>query len=139
MLNRSKISGLIRVLLAVVICVSVSVAVVACGGKTGQEYREENYTEEKTYDDNTDVAAESSVWSLPSRSYFENLDRGSSLEEIVEEIGECGYEGSGIIYHVWSLDDGSKAKLVFNSDGQIEFIYIVTDGSSERIYDREDF
>ena len=29
------------------------------------------------------------------------------------------------------------AKLVFNSKGKIEFIYIVTDDSSERIYDRD--
>ena len=75
--------------------------------------------------------------SLPSRSFFENLDKDSSLEEIVGQIGACGYEGSGIIYHVWMLDDGSKAELVFNSKGKIEFIYIVSDDSSERIYDRD--
>ncbi|MBO4845314.1 MAG: hypothetical protein J5525_03300 [Lachnospiraceae bacterium] len=75
--------------------------------------------------------------SLPSRNYFENLDKDSSLDDIVEQIGDCGYEGSGIIYHVWKLDDGSKAKLVFNSEGKIEFIYIVTDDSGERIYDRD--
>ena len=75
---------------------------------------------------------------LPSRNYFENLDKDSSLEDIVEQVGNCGYEGSGIIYHVWMLDDGSKAELVFNSKGTIEFIYIVTDDSSERIYDRND-
>ena len=75
--------------------------------------------------------------SLPSRSYFENLDRDSSLDEIIEQIGNCGYEGSGIIYHVWALDDGSKAKLVFNSKGKIEFIYIATEDSSERIFDRD--
>ena len=75
--------------------------------------------------------------SLPSRSDFENLDRDSSLEEIVDQFGKCGYEGSGIIYHVWMLDDGSKAELVFNSKGKIEFIYIVTDDLSERIYDRD--
>ncbi|MBO4242938.1 MAG: hypothetical protein J5883_06635 [Clostridiales bacterium] len=192
---------MIRVLLAAVLCASVSVAVVACGGKTGPEYRYENFIIEEIRDGNAYVVlesqsgdpdakvyaislelfgdqiyesgsriqvaykdfdqgdengldavfadvlelpaqtgqstVESSGRSLPSRSYFENLDKESSLEEIVEEIGECGYEGSGIIYHVWSLDDGSEAKLVFNSDGQIEFIYIVTDESSERIYDRE--
>lgn len=74
---------------------------------------------------------------LPSRNYFENLDKDSSLDDIVEQIGDCGYEGSGIIYHVWKLDDGSKAKLVFNSEGKIEFIYIVTDDFGERIYDRD--
>ena len=75
--------------------------------------------------------------SLPSRSDFENLDRDSSLQEIVDQFGKCGYEGSGIIYHVWMLDDGSKAELVFNSKGKIEFIYIVAEDHSERIYDRE--
>ena len=61
----------------------------------------------------------------------------ASLEKIVDQIGQYGIEGSGILYHVWSLDDGSKAKVVFNSTGKIEFIYIVTDDSSEMIYDRD--
>ena len=74
---------------------------------------------------------------MPSRSFFEELDRESSLDEITEKIGAGGYEGSGIIYRVWMLDDGSKAKLVFNSKGKIEFIYIVTDDSGEIIYDRD--
>ncbi len=74
--------------------------------------------------------------SLPAREFFENLDPESSPDDIVEQIGPCGYEGSGIIYHVWMLDDGSKAKLIFNSEGVIEFIYIVSDENSERIYDR---
>ena len=98
----------------------------------------------KTEDPNESITERSAVQqiaestrTLPSRGYFEDLDRDYSLEEIVEQIGECGYEGSGIIYHVWTLDDGSKAKIVFNSDGQIEFICIVTDDSSERIYDRD--
>ena len=78
-----------------------------------------------------------SARSLPSRSDFENLDKDSSVEEIIEQFGNCSYEGSGIVYHVWLLDDGSKAKLVFNSKGKIEFIYIVTDDSGERIYDRD--
>ena len=73
---------------------------------------------------------------LPSRSDFENLDKELNVEQIIDKFGNCGYEGSGIIYHVWHLDDGSKAKLVFNSEGKIEFIYIATDDSSERIYDR---
>ena len=54
---------------------------------------------------------ESSV-SLPSRSDFENLDRDAGVEDIIKEFGDCGREGSGIIFHVWNLDDGSKAKLV---------------------------
>ena len=83
------------------------------------------------------MAIAESPKTLPSREFFENLDKDSSLDEIVDQIGGYGLEGSGIIYHVWILDDGSKAELVFNSSGQIEFIYIVADDHSERIYDRE--
>ena len=83
------------------------------------------------------MAIAESSQTLPSRSDFENLDKESSEKEIIEQFGNGGYEGSGIIYRVWHLDDGSKAKLVFNSKGEIEFIYIVTDDLSERIYDRD--
>ena len=72
-----------------------------------------------------------------TREYFENLDKESSLDKIVEELGPYGVRGSGIIYFVWQLNDGSEAELVFDSNGKIEFIYIVTDGNSERIYDRD--
>ena len=44
---------------------------------------------------------------LPSREYFENLDKGSRLEDIVEDIGQDGVKGSGVIFHTWHLDDGS--------------------------------
>ena len=30
---------------------------------------------------------------LPSREYFENLDKGSRLEDIVEDIGQGGVKG----------------------------------------------
>ena len=89
-------------------------------------------------DDAADQQNTESSRTLPSRSDFENLDKESSLEELVEQFGNYGVEGSGILRHVWMLDDGSKAELIFNSKGKIEFIYIVSDDSSERIYDRED-
>ena len=72
-----------------------------------------------------------------SREYFENLDKNSSLEDIVEDIGEYGIEGSGILYFVWKLDDGAKAKVVFDSQGRIVMIYIVSPIRSERIYKRQ--
>ena len=72
-----------------------------------------------------------------TREYFENLDKESTLEAIVDEIGNYGIEGSGIIYHVWKLDDGAKAKVVFDSKGRIVMIYIVDENNSERIYKRE--
>ncbi len=72
-----------------------------------------------------------------SRAYFENLDKDSSLEDIVEDIGQYGVEGSGILYFVWKLDDGSAAKVVFDSKGRIVLIYIVSRIRSERIYKRQ--
>lgn len=73
-----------------------------------------------------------------TREYFEKLDRESSLADIVHDIGQCGIEGSGIIYYVWQLDDGSRAKVVFNSKGRIYMIYITGENGSERIYNRMD-
>lgn len=73
-----------------------------------------------------------------TREYFENLDKESTLEDIVNDIGQCGIEGSGIIYYVWHLDDGSRAKVVFNSKGRIYMIYITGENGSERIYNRLD-
>ena len=74
---------------------------------------------------------------VASRAYFENLDKDSSLEDIVEDIGQYGVEGSGILYFVWQLDDGSEAKVVFDSKGRIVLIYIVSQIRSERIYKRQ--
>ncbi|MBR0513190.1 MAG: hypothetical protein IJK06_02960 [Clostridia bacterium] len=72
-----------------------------------------------------------------SREYFENLDKDSRLEDIVEDIGQYGIEGSGILYFVWHLDDGTEAKVVFDSKGCIVMIYIVSHIYSERIYKRQ--
>ena len=72
-----------------------------------------------------------------SREYFENLDKDSSLEDIVKDIGRYGITGSGILYHVWHLDDGSKALVVFDSKGKIVRIYIQSDDKNELLYVRE--
>ena len=72
-----------------------------------------------------------------SRDYFENLDKESSLEDIVESAGNYSIEGSGILRFVWPLDDGSRAKIVFDSNGRIFMIYITGENGSERIYERE--
>lgn len=74
---------------------------------------------------------------LVTREYFENLDKESSLQDIVESAGSYSIEGSGILYHVWPLDDGSRAKVVFDSNGRIFMIYITGENGSERIYERE--
>ena len=72
-----------------------------------------------------------------TRKYFEDLDKESSLEDIVADIGSYGVKGSGIIYHVWKLNDGTEAHVVFDSKGKIAMIYIIGDDYSERIYKRE--
>jgi hypothetical protein len=72
-----------------------------------------------------------------SREYFENLDKDSSLEDIVKDIGRYGIKGSGILYHVWHLDDGSEALVVFDSKGRIVRIYIQSDDKEELLYVRE--
>lgn len=72
-----------------------------------------------------------------TREYFENLDRESRLEDIVETAGNYGIEGSGILYFVWPLDDGSRALIEFDSKGRIAMIYIADENGSERIYERE--
>ncbi len=72
-----------------------------------------------------------------TREYFENLDKESRLQDIVEVAGDYSIEGSGILYFVWQLDDGSRAKTVFDSNGRIAMIYIAGENGSERIYKRE--
>lgn len=74
---------------------------------------------------------------LPSREYFENLDKGSRLEDIVEDLGQGGVKGSGMIFHTWHLDDGSEASVLFDSMGRICIIYIQNESRSERIYKRQ--
>ena len=74
---------------------------------------------------------------LATRAYFENLDRESSLQDIVENAGNYSIEGSGILYFTWPLNDGSRAKIVFDSQGRIVMIYIAGENGNERIYKRE--
>lgn len=83
-------------------------------------------------------ASVSSAERVPvTREYFENLDKESRLQDIVEDAGNYSVEGSGILYFVWPLDDGSRAKTVFDSEGRIAMIYIVGETGSERIFKRE--
>lgn len=82
------------------------------------------------------VSASLAEMPLPSREYFENLDKGSRLEDIVEDIGQGGVTGIGIISHTWDLDDGSEARVVFDSENRISEIYIQNENRSEWIYKR---
>ena len=63
-------------------------------------------------------------WAPVTREYFENLDKESRLQDIVEVAGDY-------------MDDGSRAKTVFDSSGRIAMIYIAGENGSERIYKRE--
>lgn len=72
-----------------------------------------------------------------SREYFENLDRESSLEDIVAAAGDYYIQGSGIFYFTWPLADGGDAKVVFDSQGRIVMIYLTGENGSEQIYKRE--
>ncbi len=72
-----------------------------------------------------------------TRDYFENLDKDSTLEDMISETGQCGVYGSGIIYRVWQLEDGTEAFVEFDSQGRIASIYIVSkDKENELIYER---
>ena len=74
-----------------------------------------------------------------NREYFENVDRNHTLKEIFADIGYCsGIEGSGIIRYIWTLNDGTKASVIFDSSGHIEFISIWDEKNqtAEQIYDR---
>lgn len=77
------------------------------------------------------------VGTMISREYFENLDPNTGLDKIMEEIGFPGMKGSGIVYFVWSLSDGSYANVLFNNSGTIETIYIESHDQSELIYERD--
>ncbi len=73
-----------------------------------------------------------------TREYFEDLDKESSLDKIVEDLGPYGIIGSGTLYHVWQLKDGMEARVVFDSKGKIVMIYIAdSENNVDRIYKRE--
>ena len=71
-----------------------------------------------------------------TREYFKNLDKESSLEDIVNDIGNYGISGSGILYHIWKLEDGSEASVIFDSQGRIVRIRINDKDNPELIYNR---
>ena len=73
---------------------------------------------------------------LPSREYFENLDKGSRLEDIEKELGQGGVKGIDIIFHTWQLDDGCEASVIFDSEGRISNIYIQDENRNRSIYKR---
>ncbi len=63
---------------------------------------------------------------------FENIELGSSLSEIEEKFGEPdGWAGSGILWPVYVLEDGSAVELVFKEITlceDLESVYLYKDG-----------
>lgn len=122
----------------------------SCKGTKPESDTRENNSEDSTnnakvYDNKdkqNDVAisltGEGIVTSL-TREDFENINKEYRFDTIIEELGQpSSIEGSGIIYFVWNLTDGTKAYVCFSSDDKIERIEIITPGeSNELLYKRQ--
>lgn len=132
-----------------ILSIGLMILVISTGCIQGREIGPDNIdTEEKgiiAVEDNSegiDMAQGNeentdNIKSQITRDYFENLDKDSTLEDMISEIGQCGVYGSGIIYRVWQLEDGTEAFVEFDSQGRIASIYIVSkDKENELIYER---
>ena len=71
---------------------------------------------------------------VPSREYFENVDKTYSVDDIIREIG--GYDewdGSrSPVGFIWHLENGQKA-VVHNGKGHVLDSIIITSGNSEEL------
>lgn len=57
---------------------------------------------------------------------FENIELGSSLEEIENKLGEPdGWVGGGILSPVYVLEDHSAVELVFRNDATYEDLEVI--------------
>ena len=77
--------------------------------------------------------------SIPSKNFFETVDRDATREYVLEEIGTPNATaGSGIEYAIWDLEDGYSAWVHFSyEDEKIETITIQdSEGKGEMIYSR---
>ena len=73
-----------------------------------------------------------------NREYFINVDKEHTFHEIISDIGYGnGCQGSGIITHIWMLNDG-EAHIVFNSSDHIITIALSNEENDgyEWIYER---
>ena len=76
---------------------------------------------------------------IPSKDFFETVDRDATREYVLEEIGTPNATaGSGIDYAIWDLEDGYSAWVHFSyEDEKIETITIQdSEGKGEMIYSR---
>lgn len=114
----------------------------SCKEKSAESDTKENNSGDST--DNTEEYDDSDnqedIISSVTRKYFENVDKDYRDDDIIEEIGAPSHiEGSGIIYLVWDLTDGTEAYVCFSPrDNKIERIHIIAaDGSDELLYKRQ--
>ncbi|MCQ2517763.1 MAG: hypothetical protein MJ119_03290 [Lachnospiraceae bacterium] len=82
-------------------------------------------------EENTAASSAESV--KASRDYFVNVDKSSSLDDVINSIG-APYEttGSGIIKYYWYLEEGGTARVIFDQDG-IEYVSIHNDGEESEV------
>jgi hypothetical protein len=76
---------------------------------------------------------------IPTKEFFETVDRDATREFVLEEIGTPNASaGSGISYSIWDLEDGYSAWVHFSyKDQKIETITIQdSEGKGEMIYSR---
>lgn len=118
------------------------VFMLSCKQTNTESDTKENNSEDSTnnveeYDDKDNQ--EDIIMSV-TREYFENVDKNYRNDDIIEEIGEPSrIKGSGVIYFVWDLTDGTEAYVCFSPrDNKIERIHIIApDGSDELLYKRQ--
>lgn len=71
---------------------------------------------------------------VPSREYFENVERNYSVDDIIREIG--GYDewdaSKNPVGFIWHLENGQKAVVHNGKDNELDSI-IITSGSTEEI------
>ena len=76
---------------------------------------------------------------MPSREYFENVDRNYSIDDIVREIG--GYDewdgSQSPVGFIWHLGNDEKALLHSGKGNVLDTIIIVSGKSEEIIYIRQ--
>ena len=75
---------------------------------------------------------------LPSRRYFENVDKSYTRDDIVREIG--GYDewdgSQSPVGFIWQLENNEKAKLHFGKNSLLDAIIITSNGSEKVLYVR---
>lgn len=120
----------------------------ACGQQKKSESQDVT-TEKEENTTNTDTTIQSTVSESPvadsympaTLEYFKNVDKNYKFKDIEKEIGpNSRYEGSGVCYYVWVLEDNLEAWVYFSAnDNKICRIHIYGDSAGTYVlYDRYD-